>query len=682
MGAGVSFLCATPAHALHAPGTLPEETMLSLAARLAALPLALAVALAAPPQLEPRAELTLSGRITDAGSKAGIEGAQVLIAGTGFGAVSNAQGHFVAKLPDELRQTTVQVQVRRIGYATTSRFVVLLADRITVDFALQQAAVSVATTIIVADESRKLQTITGSVSQIATSLNVQSGYSPAPLMSRERIARAERRAIAGDSAAASWNTEGYDVIVDNPFLATDVAPRSTFSIDVDRASYSNIRRFLTTGSLPPKDAVRIEEMLNYFTYDYPQPEGVEPFSVTTDVVAAPWNAHHRLVRVGLQGREARADTLPPSNLVFLIDVSGSMQSMDKLPLLKSAFRVLVNQLREEDRVAIVVYAGAAGLVLPSTSGADKTRILDAIDQLEAGGSTAGGAGLRLAYDVARTYHNDEGTNRVILATDGDFNVGVSSNAEMVRLIEERRAQGTHLTVLGFGTGNLKDSKLEKLADHGNGNYAYIDNIAEARKVLVREIGGTLVTIAKDVKLQIEFNPARVAGYRLIGYENRMLRDEDFNDDTKDAGELGAGHSVTALYEIVPVGAPDADSLRRPDSLRYQRPVTRTTASSGSELIHVQLRYKPPTGDVSRLTQHVVQDQVGVRSPDLAFASAVAAFGMVLRDSPHRGTATLEQVLVLAEEGSRNDPHGDRAEFIDLVRKARQLGAEVVAVQQR
>jgi Ca-activated chloride channel family protein len=655
--------------------------MLSLAVRLVAVPLALTVALAAPPQLETSADLTLSGRITDAESNAGIEGAQVVIAGTGFGAVTDAQGQFVVKLPDELRQTTVQVQVRRIGYGTTSRFVVLLADRITVDFVLQQAAVTVATTTIVADESRKVLAVAGSVSQAATTLNVHSGYIPAPLMSRERVARTERR-IAGDSAAVSWNTEGYDVIVDNPFLATDVAPRSTFSIDVDRASYSNIRRFLTTGSLPPKDAVRIEEMLNYFTYDYPQPEGVEPFSVTTDVVPAPWNAHHRLVRVGLQGREARADTLPPSNLVFLIDVSGSMQSMDKLPLLKSAFRVLVNQLREEDRVAIVVYAGAAGLVLPSTSGADKTRILDAIDQLEAGGSTAGGAGLRLAYDVARTYHNDEGTNRVILATDGDFNVGVSSDAEMVRLIEERRAQRTHLTVLGFGTGNLKDSKMEKLADHGNGNYAYIDNIAEARKVLVREIGGTLVTIAKDVKLQIEFNPARVASYRLIGYENRMLRDEDFNDDTKDAGELGAGHSVTALYEIVPVGAPDADSLRRPDSLRYQRPAARTLASSGSELMHVQLRYKPPTGDVSRFTQRVIQDQIGVRSPDLAFASAVAAFGMVLRDSPHRGSATLEQVLALAEEGRRDDPHGDRAEFIELVRKARQLGAEVVAVQQR
>jgi Ca-activated chloride channel family protein len=497
-----------------------------------------------------------------------------------------------------------------------------------------------------------------------------------------RDVRRREIGVRGDSAAVAWNTESYDVLMDNPFLAVDVAPRSTFSIDVDRAAYSNIRRFLTSGSLPPKDAVRIEEMLNYFAYDYPQPEGSDPFSLTTDVIPAPWNEHHRLVRVGLQGRAARADTLPPSNLVFLIDVSGSMYSEDKLPLLKSAFRLLVNQLREEDRVAIVVYAGAAGLVLPSTSGADKSTILDAIAALEAGGSTAGGAGLRLAYDVASRYHTDEGINRVILATDGDFNIGVSSDAEMVRLIEEKRAQGTHLTVLGFGTGNLKDSKMEKLADHGNGNYAYIDNLAEARKVLVREIGGTLVTIAKDVKLQIEFNPTRVAGYRLIGYENRLLRDEDFNDDTKDAGELGAGHSVTALYEVVPVGAPDADSLRRPDSLRYQRPVTRRVAAGSSELMHVQLRYKAPTGDVSRLMQHVVPDRVGARSTDLSFAAAVAAFGMVLRDSPHKGSATLTQVLALGEEGRGDDPHGDRAEFIDLVRMARQLGAGMVAVQDR
>ena len=647
--------------------------MLSLAARIVVVPLALAVALSLRP------DIAITGRITDATTSSGLEGAHVAISGTGVGTVSDTEGNFRLTLPASMRKRTIRLQARRIGYATASQSMTVQHDSVVVNFALQPATAELSAVTADASKVRNRVVAGGTVAPMRILVGRQ-GYVQPSVLSQKRERRPEGYGGLGDSLAVVRNTEGYDLLVDNPFLATDVVPRSTFSIDVDRASYSNIRRFLTSGTLPPRDAVRIEEMLNYFSYDYPQPEGAEPFSVTTDVISAPWNAHHRLVRVGLQGRTARGDTLPPSNLVFLIDVSGSMYAEDKLPLLKSALRLLVNQLREEDRVAIVVYAGSAGLVLPSTSGADKRRILDAIDQLEAGGSTAGGAGLRLAYDVARRNHNDEGINRVILATDGDFNVGASSDAEMVRLIEEKRAQGTHLTVLGFGTGNLKDSKMEKLADHGNGNYAYIDNIAEARKVLVREIGGTLVTIAKDVKLQIEFNPTRVAGYRLIGYENRLLRDQDFNDDTKDAGELGAGHSVTALYEIVPVGAPDDSVIRRPDSLRYQRPVTRPVASRGSELMHVQLRYKPPAGSVSRLLQHVVRDEAGSRTTDLSFAAAVAAFGMVLRDSPYKGTATIGQVLALAEEGRGADPNGDRAEFIDLVRRARALGADVIALQ--
>jgi Ca-activated chloride channel family protein len=379
------------------------------------------------------------------------------------------------------------------------------------------------------------------------------------------------------------------------------------------------------------------------------------------------------VRIGLRGRPIDADALPPNNLVFLIDVSGSMESEDKLPLLKSAFRLLVNELRPQDRVALVVYAGNAGVVLPPTPGSQKDSILDAIDRLEAGGSTAGGAGIRLAYDVARQNFMPSGNNRVILATDGDFNVGVSSDAELVQLIEERREQGTFLTVLGFGTGNIKDSKMEKLADKGNGNYAYVDNLMEARKVLVTEMGGTLLTIAKDVKLQLEFNPTRVAAYRLLGYENRLLRDEDFKDDTKDAGELGSGHTVTALYELIPPGSPDLAKVPRPDSLRYTKTPPRTDAATSSELLFVKLRYKQPTGRQSREMTHVVADEVtATPSVDLAFASAVAEFGMVLRDSPHKGKSSLDQVIARAERSLGADQFGYRAEFVSMARMARDV----------
>jgi Ca-activated chloride channel family protein len=350
-----------------------------------------------------------------------------------------------------------------------------------------------------------------------------------------------------------FNTEGYSTIHENEFLKATKNPLSTFSIDVDAASYANMRRFLNNGQRPPIDAVRIEEMINYFNYEYPQPSGQDPFSVNTEIATCPWNEEHKLVHIGLQGMSVPTDDLPPSNLVFLIDVSGSMQAQNKLPLLKSAFKMLVEEMRDQDRVAIVVYAGAAGLVLPSTPGNRKNEIINALDKLSAGGSTAGGAGIKLAYEVALQNFQEEGNNRIIIATDGDFNVGASSNAEMERLIERKRNQGVFLTVVGFGMGNYKDDKLEILADKGNGNYAYIDNLQEARKVFVNEFGGTLFTIAKDVKLQIEFNPARVQAYRLIGYENRRLNDEDFNDDKKDAGELGSGHTVTALYEVIPVG---------------------------------------------------------------------------------------------------------------------------------
>jgi Ca-activated chloride channel family protein len=491
-----------------------------------------------------------------------------------------------------------------------------------------------------------------------------------------------REALASPQAAANrqWypaaepmNTENYAVIEESRFLPAGSNPRSTFSIDVDAASYTNVRRFLTSGQRPPKDAVRIEELLNYFRYDYPEPEAKDRFSVTTDLAVAPWAPEHRLLRIGIKGRSLRTESVPPSNLVFLLDVSGSMQPPNKLPLVKQAFRLLVQELRPRDRVAIVVYAGAAGLVLPSTPGSDKATILAALDRMEAGGSTAGGAGLRLAYDIAKQHFDRGANNRVILATDGDFNVGESSDAAMVRLIEERRDQGIFLTVLGFGTGNLKDSRMEQIADKGNGHYAYVDNLNEARRVFVREFAGTLVTIAKDVKIQVEFNPAKVAAYRLVGYENRALRNEDFADDRKDAGELGAGHTVTALYEIVPVGASLEGTGGDLDDLKYQT-VRPRSGVNGDEWLTVQLRYKEPDGTTSRLLTHPVRVRRPAAEPsgDFRFAAAVAAFGLVLRESEYRGTATLDQVLQLARGSEGRDPDGERAEFVRLVESARLL----------
>ena len=471
-----------------------------------------------------------------------------------------------------------------------------------------------------------------------------------------------------------WNTESYSVIDENAFRAVEHEPLSTFSVDVDRASYANVRRFLVEGRRPPKDAVRIEEMINYFPYDQPERSGDHPITVATEVADAPWRAGHLLVRIGLHTAPVDMRDAPAANLVFLVDVSGSMSDADRLPLVKRSLRLLVQQLRPRDRVAIVVYAGAAGLVLPSTPGSERGTILDAIERLEAGGSTAGGAGLRLAYDVARGHHVEGGNNRVILATDGDFNVGVSSDAEMVRLIEEKREQGTFLTVLGFGRGNLKDSKMEQMADRGNGNYAYVDNLLEARKVLVSEMGGTLLTVAKDVKLQVEFNPARVRAYRLIGYENRLLANQDFNDDTRDAGEMGAGHTVTALYEIVPVGVRSDVVVRGVDSLRYRAPAQPATPARGGELAFVKIRYKLPDGDTSRLMEHPVRDQDAAASRDLTFAAAVAGFGMLLRDSEHRGTLTLNEVIRLADGSRGRDPDGYRAEFVRLTRLFGDLGS--------
>lgn len=478
----------------------------------------------------------------------------------------------------------------------------------------------------------------------------------------------------GEQPAPDFNTEEYKRIYENPFLPAKQNPLSTFSIDVDVASYANIRRFLNDNQMPYPDAVRIEEMINYFSYDYPQPSDEHPFSINTEVAQCPWNTEHRLVHIGLQGKSLPLDNLPPSNLVFLLDVSGSMDEPNKLPLLKSAFRLLVNELSEKDRVAIVVYAGAAGTVLPSTSAANKETILEALSGLSAGGSTAGGEGIIAAYKIAQENFIKGGNNRVILATDGDFNVGPSSEGELIRMIEEKRENGVFLSVLGFGSGNYKDSKMEQLADKGNGNYAYIDNILEAKKVLVTEMGGTLYTIAKDVKIQVEFNPTLVKGYRLIGYENRVMANEDFNDDTKDAGELGSGHTVTALYEVVPMNA--STEIPSTDNLKYQ--MTVPIAATSNELMNVKFRYKAPDGDVSKLIEGPIKNEthtLPASSNNFRFSAAVAAFGMILRKSEYKGNASYNMVKDLATNAKGEDKGGYRAEFLQIVETARLLDTE-------
>ena len=466
------------------------------------------------------------------------------------------------------------------------------------------------------------------------------------------------------------NSERYAEIKENPFLETSRAPLSTFSIDVDTASYANMRRHINEGSLPPKDAVRIEELINYFEYDYPQPIGNVPFSVKTEVARTPWNSKHKIVQIGLQGKKVSLDNVPPSNLVFLLDVSGSMS--DDLELLKNSLRMLVNQLTSKDRIAIVAYAGASGLVLPSTSVSDKNTILTALNRLESGGSTNGGSGIQLAYKVAQDNFISNGNNRVILATDGDFNVGLSSDDALVKLIEAKRKSNIFLSVFGFGSGNLNDSMMEKLSNKGNGNYAYIDSNEEARKALGAQVAGTLYTIAKDVKIQVEFNPAKIAGYRLIGYENRILADRDFNDDKKDAGEIGAGISVTALYEIVPAG----QKVVNPgvDELKYAK-VKPTDTRFNDELMTVKLRYKEPKESKSKLLSIGVLDNnqsVESASNNLKFATSVAQFGLLLRDSRYKGSANFGSVQKLANSAKGSDLKNYRSEFITLVKKAANL----------
>ena len=586
---------------------------------------------------------TITGKVADSSGQP-LSGVSVIIKGSITGTTTDRQGSYKI----EVSPTDKILQFSMVGFVTVSE---KIEGRNTINIIMHEDIAALNEMVVVGYGAKK--DIDSKYYSMAVPSSV--GYG-----GRHSFPRYNN----------NFNTEGYAGIDENGFKSVLNNPLSTFSIDVDNASYSNIRRFINSGVLPPPDAVRIEEMINYFRYDYPEPEGVHPFSVYSELADCPWNSRHQLLLVGLRGKSIDKSSLPSSNLVFLIDVSGSMNVPNKLPLLKSAFSLLVNELRPQDHVAIVVYAGAAGLVLESTPGSRKEIIMNAINNLEAGGSTAGGAGLRLAYSVASENFVKGGNNRIILATDGDFNVGESSNGGMERLVEENRDRGIFMTVLGFGMGNIKDDKMEIIADKGNGNYSYIDNLQEARRVLVKEFGGTLFTIAKDVKFQVEFNPSKVQSYRLIGYENRLLNDEDFNDDRKDAGEMGSGHNVTALYELVPAG-PD-EKIPSVDPLKYQgADRTNVTAANNyqNEYLTIKLRYKRPDGITSMLLEKPVKNYINDMedtSDNLRFAAAVSEFGMILRNSEYKGNATLEDAAKLARSARGDDEEGYRGEFIRLI----------------
>ncbi len=594
----------------------------------------------------PKGKHTVSGTISGENNTP-IAGASIIVKRTQISKASDKNGSYSIEANDK-----DVLAVSAVGYKSQE---IIINNRTVINIKLVSDATALTEVIVTASAIRKKTR--------------DIGYST-PMLSKQSGIYLQHK---------NFNTEDYDNITENGFHKVINDPLSTFSIDVDAASYSNVRRFLNNGQLPPAGAVRTEEFINYFKYNYPQPTDKHPFSITTEMSVCPWNNDHKLVMIGLQGRNIPVENLPASNLVFLIDVSGSMEGENRLGLVKSSLKMLTEQLREKDNISIVVYAGNAGLVLPTTNGSDKMKIKTAIDALEAGGSTAGGKGIQLAYKIAKQKILKDGNNRVILCTDGDFNVGASSDDELVRMIEKERESGVYLTVLGYGMGNYKDNKMQQLADKGNGNHAYIDGINEAKKVLINEFGGTLFTIAKDVKLQVEFNPAKVAGYRLIGYENRMLNKEDFNDDKKDAGELGSGHTVTALYEIIPFGI-KSSFLKEVDLLKYQKNKVQEKASNFSnELFTVKFRYKEPTKNTSELIVHSVQDKrisFNETSNNFRFATAIACFGMLLRQSEFKGNNTYNNILQMANDATGDDKEGYRKEFITLVKKAAALSKNI------
>ncbi|CCY48934.1 MULTISPECIES: vWA domain-containing protein [Bacteroides] len=585
----------------------------------------------------------VKGKVTDAADGSGIIGCTVQVKGTTRSTITNVDGEYTIRA-----DKGEKLVFSYIGYEKQEAEV--KSERLNIR--LKTSSQVLEECVVVGYGTQKMVSLCGAV-----------GHATPGIM-------------ASRMDADGMNAEEYKEIAENNFKTVSESPLSTFSIDVDAASYSNMRRYINKGELPPADAIRTEELINYFSYDYPQPTGNDPVKITTEVGACPWNVKHRLVRIGLKAKEIPTDKLPVSNLVFLIDVSGSMYGPQRLGLVQSSLKLLVNNLRDEDRVAIVVYSGSAGEKLPSTSGSDKQKIREAIDELTAGGSTAGDAGIKLAYKMAKQNFVKGGNNRIILCTDGDFNVGVSSDEGLEKLIEQERKSGVFLTVLGYGMGNYKDSKMQVLAEKGNGNHAYIDNLQEANRVLVNEFGATMHTVAKDVKLQIEFNPSQVQAYRLIGYESRLLKDEDFNNDAKDAGEMGAGHTVTAFYEVVPAGI-KSDFTGKVDDLKYQKTKPAPAVTNNSkELLTVKLRYKAPDGNTSKkIEQPLIDDKKEKVSSDFRFASAVAMFGQLLRDSDFKGDATYDKVISLAKTSLDNDEKGYRREFIRLAETAEGLAKD-------
>lgn len=619
---------------------------------------------------KPATNRHISGTVYDDNNQV-LPGAQVIITGSNRGTQTDVKGHYTIDVSAGKSNLTFsfvgfESQTIKIGKSNTLNVHLKASNQLlneveVVGYPTQyKSNVTNAAATINAAQADKMYS--APVAGVAVSKNVRHYNKSVRMMDVQMM------------PSPPENTESYKGINENGFKTVASEPLSTFSVDVDAASYSNVRRFINNGQLPPADAVRIEEMINYFHYNIAGPTNNEPVAIHTELSAAPWNSNHRLLRIGLKAKTIANDKLPASNLVFLIDVSGSMYEPNKLPLVQSSLKMLVNQLRPQDRVAIVVYAGAAGVVLPATSGDKKTTINNAIDNLQAGGSTAGGAGIKLAYKIAMENFMKGGNNRVMLATDGDFNVGASSDDDMEKLIEKERESGISLSVLGFGMGNYKDSKMETLADKGNGNYAYIDNITEARKTLISEFGGTLFTLAKDVKLQVEFNPGKVQAYRLLGYENRALNKEDFNNDKKDAGDMGSGHTVTAFYEIVPAGVKD-DYSGSVDPLKYQKPKPVPYSSTSDEMLTIKFRYKQPTSSVSKMSHVEVYDKpvaLNSTSTDFRFAAAVAEFGMLLRDSQFKQHSTYDQAIKMARAAKGDDSEGYRAEFIKLAESAKLL----------
>ncbi|MBS4014520.1 MAG: von Willebrand factor type A domain-containing protein [Bacteroidetes bacterium] len=596
---------------------------------------------------------TIYGTITDEGGK-GLPGVTVTVKGTVRSSISDSKGNYSILV-------TARDKFLVFSCNNCESKEVEIAKQTQIDVSLK-----IATTVIYLEQEVIYDEVFYTV-ETSAKVSREKAYGGA------HTHAAPTGYVYADYDQYYYNTESYSAINETGFKDVNNNPLSTFSIDVDNAAYSNVRRFLNSGSLPQKDVVRIEEMLNYFSYDYAQPTGKHPFAMHAELSECPWNPKTQLLHVGLKGVEVDKSELPYSNLVFLIDVSGSMYSPNKLPLLQTAMNMLVEELRPQDRVSIVVYASRTEILLESTPASNKQKILNAINGLQAGGSTAGGQALRMAYDVAEKNFIKGGNNRIIMATDGDFNVGESSNASMERLVEDKRKSGVFITVLGFGMGNYKDDRLEIIANKGNGNYAYIDNIQEARKVMVSEFAGTLFTIAKDVKLQIEFNPERVKAYRLIGYENRRLNDEDFNNDAKDAGEMGAGHSVTALYEIIPAGSDE--NIPGVDPLKYQAVPSRPAPNLNSELLTIKARYKEPDGEKSVMFDLPVKGKliaIDKTSDDFRFAAAVAEFGLLLRNSEFKSRASYDNVIKMALSAKGKDIEGYRAEFINLVRTAQNL----------